>query len=198
MRLSIKTSLLLFWLVCILLIAAPQSSANQCAEGSTASDTLHIPCLVSEDSLNWFGTEPGPSGLLEMINSGHTETMGDLTECASFDVSEDILYIPCYSSGDAVYWFDLKRSSSLPYTFQLHDYGQMNSFSEHFITDNSAMWTKSHYWNGGDLLSTFRSDHLNFRDGIMELRLDNVPCGNDQLECNGQSYASGEYETTSL
>jgi beta-glucanase (GH16 family)/endo-1,4-beta-D-glucanase Y len=64
-------------------------------------------------------------------------------------------------------------------------------FSEELNSMNSQLWYTSDGWkNGDDFGNGWRADHVEFKNGIMALRLDDQPCPSG---CSGKSYASGEY-----
>jgi beta-glucanase (GH16 family) len=59
---------------------------------------------------------------------------------------------------------------------------------------NSGLFSKSDgYTNGNSFNCGWRSDHINFSDGIMTITLDNRTCPSG---CSSRPYASGEYRTT--
>ncbi len=61
---------------------------------------------------------------------------------------------------------------------------------------NPEIWHTADGWtNGIPFWVGWRSDHVEFLDGTMKLRLDNHPCVDNLSDCSEQPYASGEYRT---
>jgi len=73
----------------------------------------------------------------------------------------------------------------------------MVSFAFPFNGPNSAMWTKSDGWSNGNPFQVgWRSDHVSFTNGLLNITLDNNPlCSVGSSACSNQPYASGEYKT---
>jgi endo-1,3-1,4-beta-glycanase ExoK len=68
------------------------------------------------------------------------------------------------------------------------------AFRDDMDTINTADWHKANGWtNGPPFWVGWRSDHVEFNDGTMSLRLDDESCSTGG--CSGQPYASGEYRT---
>jgi beta-glucanase (GH16 family) len=74
------------------------------------------------------------------------------------------------------------------------------AFHDELNGHDGERWQMSDGWaNGAPFWCGWRADHVEFGDGIMSLRLDDVPCdGSPYPECSGQPYGSAEYWTSEL
>ncbi len=98
------------------------------------------------DEVRFYTTQLGDSDILEIFTAestgttdggtGDTGDTGDTggtgadSQCATFEISTNVLHIPCFSSGTDFYWIDMSLFSSNPVQFQLTDYGQGSSGSQ--------------------------------------------------------------------
>lgn len=62
------------------------------------------------------------------------------------------------------------------------------SLSEPMNSFNTSVWQKSNWTNGGVFNCGWKPDHISHSNGIMTIKLDNVPT-------YGKPYSSGEYRT---
>lgn len=70
------------------------------------------------------------------------------------------------------------------------------TFFDPFEGEISSLWTPADGWaNGNPFNCGWRSDHVEFSDGLMSLRLDDQPCGPDPGGCSDRPYASAEYRS---
>jgi endo-1,3-1,4-beta-glycanase ExoK len=74
-----------------------------------------------------------------------------------------------------------------------------NSFKEEFEQNDTTTWQIADGWsNGVPFWVGWRSDHIEFSNGIMRLRLDDKPCSSNAANCSGEPYASAEYRTNEI
>jgi beta-glucanase (GH16 family) len=78
--------------------------------------------------------------------------------------------------------------------------GVQSDCSQDFIDNldffDENFWDQSRGTNDPEVwLNSWRPDHLSFKSGLLDIRLDDHPCSLDRGLCNNQGYASGEYGT---
>ena len=66
------------------------------------------------------------------------------------------------------------------------------TLSQDMSSHNPTQWEMSHWSNGNPFDATWQRDNVQFRDGVMILRLDNAGCPS---QCDNKPFASGEYRT---
>lgn len=71
-----------------------------------------------------------------------------------------------------------------------------SAFVDDLESHNTGLWAMADGWaNGAPFWVGWRSDHIEFINGILRLRLDDQFC---PMGCVSQPYASGEYRTNTF